>query len=227
MLEGIERTTLVEAAEALRGGQFVHIHGYVNEHGEKANITVHADSNYDSVHARSLAALNTIAADPNFRLEITWNFWQDAQGNRYNREAKGRTRVVGFKETVTAADPDMQEAIEKLRQSIINPKEVETGFEQIAKSTYDNANTGKTYFRNVLIHEKEVVSPGDYPIKCSKRVNVIRDAIEKLLPIGQYRCYILETNELVKLANNTEVPRFEYVSIFHEQVSSSSSSSAP
>lgn len=234
MLENNERATLIEAANALKSGMFVHIHGYVNKHGEKQNVTVHADANYDSVHARSLTKLNNVVADPDFKLEITWNFWQDAQGNRYERKAKGRTQVLGFKETVALDDPDMQEAIGKLRQSIVNPKEVETGFEQIAKSTYDNSNTGKTYFRNVLVCNKEIVDKGDYPVKCSQRVNVIRDAIEEMLPIGQYRCYVMETNELVTVTRGegankatTQVPRFEYVSIFHEKVESSSSSSAP
>ena len=234
MLQNAERTTLIEAANALKRGMFVHIHGYVNEHGEKQNVTLHADASYDSVHARSLAKLDSLVANPDFNVEITWNFWQDNQGKRYNREAKGRTRVVGFKETVSASDPDLQEAVEKIRNSILTPKEVKTGFEKIAPSTFDNENTGKTYFRNVLIHHKEIVEKGTYPIKCSLRVNVIKDTIEKLLPIGQYRCYVLEANEIVTITKEVngvpttiQMPRFEYISIFHEQVSSSSSSSAP
>lgn len=230
-----ERATLIAAADALHSGNFVHIHGYINAEGEKSHVTVHADASYDSVHERSLKKLNEIAADPNLTLPIVWNFYTDPSGMKHQRDKKGSGRVatIGFHETVLPSDPDFQEAVAKLRQSITNPREAKQEFDKQAKSTYENVNTGKTYFRNVLIHSKVVEIAGKYPETFSLRVNVIKNAIEKMLPMSQYRCYVLDSSETIELVvgkdeNNHDIkkvfPRFEYVSIMHETLSSSSSS---
>ena len=224
MMTNEEKTTLVEAANGLKRGMFVHIRGYVNSQGEKSNVTFHADANYERVHENSLKVLNTMMENPEFKIDICWNFYQDEQGTKHNRKAKGRTLITNHKETVSVSDGDLQEAVEKLRQSLTSPKEFTQEYNQIAKSTYESESTGKTYFRNVLIHSKEVVVQGVYPIKCTTRVNAIKDALEKLLPISKYRSYVIDVDGVAQLPDGTQVPKYEYVSIFHETISSSSSS---
>lgn len=234
MLE--QKASLIEAANGLKGGMFVHIHGYCTNEVrkidgketvvffEKSNVTFHADANYESTHQRSAEALDAIEANPDLVFTITRNAWVDQDGNEYTRKAKGRTLKENIVETITAKDKDLAEAIAKARKSIIDPRHITDNFEKIAKSTYDNDVTGKTYMRNVLISEKvSVEKQGKYPTPCQERVNAIKDAILDVLPVGKYRQYILD-DETVLDTDGKEHPRFEYISLMHECVSSSSSS---
>lgn len=230
MLDQEKKCSLIEATEGLKAGMFVHIHGYVSEHGEIQHATVHADAQYDSVYKRSAKQLDVIEKDTNLKLEINRNTWVDSKGTEYNRKAKDRTLKTGIKETVTPADPDFVEAIAKVRKSIVDPKTTTDNMVKIGNSIYDNPNTDRTYLRNVLIHSKTIVQQGDYPISCQARVNAITDTIRKMLPIAQYRTYILDANEkvIVKVIENGAkiekmFPRFEYVSLMGAGISSSSS----
>lgn len=219
MLE--QKCTLIEASEGLKRGMFVFIKGYKNEEGEKADITVHADASYDSVYQRSADKLTAIEKDPNFKLELVRNAWVDAKGVEYALKGKktdNRTQKVGIKETITHADKDWSEAVAKVRKGIVDPKTITDNMEKVGNSVYDNSVTGKTYLRNVLIHSKVICLDengkpikGDYPVKCGERVNAIAKAIRGMLPIGQYRTYILEDG------------RFDSVSLMGESISSSSS----
>jgi hypothetical protein len=220
MLE--QRASLIEAADGLKKGMFVHLHGYVNEHGEKQNVTVHADASYENTHKRSSEMLDVIAADIGFQIEIERNFYKDAAGVEYTRKAKDRN-LMTQKEIVKADDPDLTEAIEKVRKGIIDPRKIDTGFKKVSNSVYEREDNDKTYFRNVLVASKQIVIPGEYPVSCSARVNVIADAIRKTLPIGQYRTYVLD-DKMVTMPDGSKQPRFEYVAMMSDHVSSSSSS---
>jgi hypothetical protein len=221
MLE--QKCTLIEAANGLKAGMFIYIHGYVNKYGEKQNVTVHADASYERTHQRSAEKLDALEKDEKLSFEIVRNAWVDAQGLEYNRKAKGRTLKESIKEVITIKDKDFAEAVSKVRKGIIDPKKVTDNFEKVANSTYDNAETGKTYLRNVLIHNKFVVKQGEYPVSCSERVNVISDAIREMLPVGGYRTYVLD-DETVNMPDGSKEPRFEYIALMGDQVSSSSSS---
>ena len=228
-----QKCNLIEATEKLKGGMFIHIHRYVNEYKEIANITVHADASYDSVYSRSYDKLNAIAKDENLSFEITRNSWLDADGTENTREKKGRTLKKNIKETITPKDADFAEAIAKVRKSIVDPKTVADNMNKVGKSVYENAETNKTYLRNVLIHQKIIVGKGNYPIKCSARLNVIANTIREMLPLGQYRTYILDDEIIdvpdipsdgIDIGKTKKVPHFEYVALMGESVSSSSSS---
>jgi len=234
MLE--QKTSLIEAANGLKGGMFVHIHGYCKNEVrkvdgeeqvvffEKSNVTLHADANYEATHKKSAEMLDAIETNPDLTFNITRNAWIDNDGNEYSRKAKGRTLKENIVETITAKDKDLAEAIAKARKGIIDPRHITDNFEKVAKSTYDNDVTGKTYMRNVLIGEKvSVEKQGKYPTPCQDRVNAIKDAIVDTLPVGKYRQYVLD-DETVLDTDCKEHPRFEYVSLMHEVVSSSSSS---
>jgi len=234
MLE--QKVSLIEAANALKGGMFVHLHGYSTnktkkEDGvekvvffEKSNVTVHADANYERTHQRSAEQLDEIEKDKQLNFTIVRNAWVDKDGNEYNRKAKGRTLKENIKENITAQDKDLPEAIAKVRKGIIDPRKVTDNMEKIAKSTFENEITGKIYFRNVLVEKKvSVEKQGEYPISCQERVNAIADAIRDMLPVGQYRTYILSDETVAKVDGSVE-PRFEYIDLMHDLVSSSSSS---
>jgi len=234
MLE--QKVTLMEAADGLKGGMFVHIKGYCkNEvrkvdgvekvvYSQKSNVTLHADINYERTHQRSAEILDVIEKDETLSLPIIRNTWVDEAGVEYNRKAKGRTLQEGIKEVITIHDKDFAEAVAKARKSIIDPRKVTDNMEKVAKSTYDNEITGKTYFRNVLVQDKvSVDEQGKYPESCSERVNVIKNAIIDLLPVGGYRTYILD-DETVEMVDGTKCPRFEYIALMGDKVSSSSSS---
>jgi hypothetical protein len=233
MMTNEEKTTLTNAANELNNGAFVHIHGYVNAEGEKSNVTFHAGANYERVHANSLVSLESLVSDPNLTIDICWNFWQDADGNRYSKKGKKtdeRESVIGFKETVSLSDPDCQQAIEELRKSITDPtKRTSDGnYEKIGKSVYENGYTGKVYFRNVLVHSKEVVEKIEYKPTYTTRVNAIKKELTNMLPVSKYRSYVIDTDATVTVKRGEEevkIPKYEYISIFHERVSSSSSSS--
>ena len=212
MFDKDQKLTLLEAVEALKSGRFIHIRKYENEHGEIANVTVHADASYNSVYSRSADKLTAIEADTALTFDIVRNAYYDATGTEYNRKAKDRTLKTGIKETITPKDNDWAEAIAKVRKSIVDPKTVTDNMEKIGTSVYDNANTNRTYLRNVLIHSKEIIKQGEYPVSCQARINAIADKVRAMLPLGQYRTYILEEG------------RFEYISVQGESVSSSSSS---
>jgi len=205
---------------------FVHIHGYINEHGEIQNATVHADASYDSVYSRSAEKLTAIENDTALSFDIVRNAWIDANGTEYNRKAKDRTLKTGIKETITPADQDFAEAVAKVRKGIVDPKTITNNMEKIGNSVYENEQTNRIYLRNVLIHNKTVVQAGKYDPVCSARINVISKAIRMMLPIGEYRTYILDDEMMDVEADGkmTKLPRFEYVAIMGESVSSSSSS---
>ena len=238
MLE--QKASLIEAADGLKGGMFVHIKCYCkNEvrkvdgvekvvYSQKSNVTVHADANYKLTHQRSAEMLDAIEKDETLSIPITRNTWVDEAGVEYNRKAKGRTLKEGIKEVITIHDKDFAEAVAKARKGIIDPRKVTDNMEQIAKSTYENEVTGKTYFRNVLVQDKvSVDEQGKYPESCSERVNVIKNAIVDMLPVGAYRTYILD-DELVDMLDKKgqvyKSPRFEYIALMGDKVSSSSSS---
>ena len=235
MLEN--KVNLVEAAEGLKGGMFIHLHGYCkNEvrkvdgvekvvYSQKSNVTLHADANYKLTHKRSAEMLDIIEKDENLSFPITRNAWIDAAGVEYTRK-KGNERTLkeGIKEIVTIHDKDFSEAVAKARKGIIDPRKVTDNMEKISGSTYDNEVTGKTYLRNVLVQSKmSVDEQGKYPESCSERVNVIKKAIVDMLPVGAYRSYTLD-DEVVEMVDGTKYPRFEYISLMGDKVSSSSSS---
>ena len=234
MLE--QKCTLIEAADGLKGGMFVFIKGYCkNEvrkekvvYSEKSNVYVNADVSYERTYSRSAEMLTEIEKDPNLKLEVVRNTWVDKDGNEFDRKAKDRTLKENIKETITPADKDFAEAVAKVRKGIVDPKQVADNMEKVGKSTYDNANTGKTYFRNVLVNQKITVDEqGKYPVQCQKRVNAIADKIREMLPIGKYRNYVLDDEMVDMLDEKGEIyksPRFEYIAIMKDHVSSSSSS---
>lgn len=220
MLE--QKISLIEATASLKGGMFIHLHHYVNKYGEIQDVTVHADANYENTHKRSAEMLDVLEKDENFSIDIIRNTWLDGQGNEHNRKAKDRVLKTGIKETITAGDKDLAEAFSKVRKGILDPNKVTDNMEKIGNSTYDNKETNKIYLRNVLVHSKIVVKEGVYPISCSERVNVIADAIRDMLPIGSYRAYTLD-DEQVTMPDGTHLPRFEYIALMGDKVSSSSS----
>ena len=234
MLE--QRCSLIEAADGLKGGMFVYIKGYCkNEirkidgvekvvYSQKSNVTLNADISYENTHQRSAEQLDIIEKNKALSFNITRNAWVDEQGVEYNRKKQGRKLVEGIKEVITIKDKDFADAVAKVRKSIIDPRKVTDNMEKIAKSTYDNAVTGRTYFRNVFVNNKvSIDEQGKYPISCSKRVNVIADTIRNMLPVGKYRTYILD-DEVVEMVDGTHLPRFEYIALMSESISSSSSS---
>jgi hypothetical protein len=225
MLE--KRLTLKEAADAVKGGQFVHIHRYTNKYGEVSNVTVHAGASYENTHKQSLEKLAVIEADIGFQIEIERHFYQDAQGIEYLRNTKdGSRKPMTKKEVVKSDDQDLKEAIGKIRKSLLEPRKIESGFEKVSNSLYEHKN-GQLYLRNVLVASKTIVEAGIYPFSCSDRVNVIADAIREDLPIGKYRTYIIDDKPVEARAKDGAtvlLPRFEYVSMAGEVTSSSSSS---
>lgn len=221
MLDG--KSTLLEVAEGLKKGMFVGIRSYANAHGEVMDVVVHADADYANTHNRSLTILNDLAKDETLKFTITRNAWIDEKGVEHNRKAKGRTLKTGIVETITIHDKDFAEAVAKVQKSISEPRKVENFYDKDAPSAYTHEGTGKLYLRNVLLHSKVVIRKGSYPLSCSARVNAIVDAITEMLPVGQYRNYILD-DELVTLEDGTNVPRFKEINLMGDTVSSSSSS---
>lgn len=192
-----------DAVSSALSGQFVSISGYQNSHGEVADVTFHVDANYDSVHERSLAELDRIAANPVFAVPVTYHTWVDAKGEEFNRKAGGRTLE---KKTVTVShgDPRLAAAIEKVRQSITAPKKQGTQWDvQLAKSVYEQDD--RVYFSNVLVHSKKVIVEGEYPVSATTLDVALTKALKELLPIGQYRTYVLEDN-------------FDYVSVAGQKI---------
>jgi len=232
-MDSIKTPSNVEIMNGLKSGMFVHIRGYVNEHGEKQNVTIHVDASYERTHVRSMEKLAEIEKDETVNLTITRHAWVDEAGTEYTRKAKGRT-LKAFTDIVNAKDPDWAQAIDKVRKGLEDPKAIVDNFEKVATSTYDNANTGRVYLRNVLVHSKTVVPlviDGQtiaplYPVTCSAKVNAIANAVRKMLPVGQYRTYIVDDKPVEIQVNGqmVNVPRYEYISLMGSQISSSSSS---
>ena len=221
------KTSFIEAAAAVKAGRFISVRGYINSNGEKSNFVVHADSNYASVHERSAKMLKEIAADDSLALTFSRNFYTDENGMEHTRKAKGRTMRTKT-ETVGNKDPDFIAAVEKVMQGIVAPKEIEDNNEKLAGSLYENSQTNKVYLRNVLVHSKEIIRAGIYPVTCSSRVNCIADELRKMLPIEQYRSYVL-SEETVDIKNDKgevigKEPKLEYVALAGEKLTSSSSS---
>jgi hypothetical protein len=234
MLE--QKVTLMEAADGLKGGMFVYIKGYCkNEvrkvdgvekvvYSQKSDVTLNSDIDYENTHTRSAEMLDAIEKDETLSITITRNCWIDEQNNEYPNKAKGRTLKTGIKEVITIHDKDFLEAVAKVRKGILDPEKKTDNMEKVGNSVYDNAVTGKVYFRNVFVNKKvSIDEQGEYPISCQKRITAVCDAIRDMLPISKYRSYTLD-DETVEMVDGSFQPRFEYVALCKDKVSSSSSS---
>ena len=234
MLE--QKCTLIEATAGLRGGYFVYIKGYCkNEirkvdgvekvvYSQKSDVTLNSDINYERTHQKSAEMLNAIEKDETLAIPITRNCWVDEQGQEFPNKAKGRTLKTGIKEIITIHDKDFLEAIAKVRKGILDPNKKTDNMEKVGNSLYESSATNKVYFRNVFVNKKvSIDEQGEYPISCQKRITVVCDAIRDMLPISKYRSYVLD-DKTVQMVDGSFQPRFEYIALMGDKVSSSSSS---
>lgn len=232
--------TMQEALEAVRGGQFVGIHGYVNEHGEKANVIVHYGTNYKRTRKRdfdklcAFVGVDPIAIPEDFKSETdadpiinqiagqmnvsevkitlpdyyNWFPASLVDGNGIATAIDGSNRKSKSNDTIgkirnsQAEEQEIREAVVSIATSLLAPKKHTNNYEKIADSAYilDDEETGETnfYLRNVLLHSKEVDpnQKGEYVTKsgdpkASGRATVLKNAIKRILLIGQYRSYKL------------------------------------
>jgi len=207
--------TPAQAVEAVRNGQIVHVHEYVNQHGEVANLWVAFNVNYDRSKSRFLNALKGFEAKvlsgevKEVALPSYFN-WFGEDGIGYalkgkKTDARELREVKGDK----ALTNDILLAVATIRQGLEEPRPVTDNFEKVANSVYslvDEADgVEKLYLRNVLLVQKVVLKPGEYVTKegnpkASARETVLKDAIKRMLNIGQYRTFILEPGKFDHLA---------------------------
>lgn len=77
-------------------------------------------------------------------------------------------------------------AIASIHHSLVSPKKVDQGFEEVAKGAYEK--DGILYLRDCLLVNKFVVKQGSSETASSPEV-ALKDAVENLLPKGKYRCF--------------------------------------
>lgn len=198
---------LQEIVQAAYAGQFIRIHGYVNQYGEVSDYLVHADANYGSVHTRSEKELQVIRGDVSRVWDVTRFVWIDATGKEHTREAKGRTKVK--RHQVVPNDevgvPELKEAYEKVLKSITAPREITNDFTG-SNSAYEL--DGEAYLRNVLVERKDVIREGEYPESCQSLVSALVDLIKRELPISKYRTFKLGATTCQSLSASGEIFTF-------------------
>ena len=195
----INRQALIKAIADAPSASIIYVKNYEakNGHGEVANFSYNKGVSYANMKDRSLEQLSFMESNESFSIVVKWNMWEDENGVRTTRKAKGRF-VRQLCETYAFGHPLLTEAFAKVRKSLTAPQPSTAEYAKEGNGIY--SLDGVLQIRDCSLIHKEVVKEGDYPITATEPVNALADTIRRLLPIGKYRQVRLDG-------------RFDYISI--------------
>jgi hypothetical protein len=187
-------------AEAPKGG-IIHVHAYESKtgHGEVANYFYLKGVDYGRMKERSLAILDAIAEDEDFNITTVRNAWKNPDGTYTNRKAKNRTFERNVRTTYNSGDALFIEAIESIRESIINPRQFTTDYEKEGNGVYSRED-GSLHIRDCQLIAKKVLRAGEYPEKATGELVALKNKLKSLTPVSKYRQVCLDG-------------RFDYISV--------------
>lgn len=191
---GVEatRNELIKLIGEARNGTIISVSKYEakNGHGEIADFQYLKGVDYGKMKERSLARLEEISLNHNYSISVTRGVYRDADGVEHTRKAKGRTYHKVTK-VYTGADVAFQEAVTKVRESLVAPKQqYGADYDKESNGVYSLGET--LHIRDCQLLNKVVVTEGNYPETASGEVVAISDAIRRELPIGKYRQVCLD-----------------------------------
>lgn len=195
----VNRNNLIKIIANAPKATIIHVKNYEskNGHGEVANYFYNKGVDYGSMKDKSCEELSFMENDETMKIQVTWNMWVDAQGQKYTRKAKDRW-LKKFSETYAFGHPLLMEAFAKVRQSLMAPRPSTVDYDKLGNGIYEHE--GVLHIRDCALIHKEIVRNGDYPVTATEPVNALADAIRRKLSIGKYRQVRLDG-------------RFDYISV--------------
>jgi len=175
--------------DAVKGG-FMRINKFAAKggHGEIQNATYCKGIDYGTAVERSLQMLTEMESDETLTITVKRGTWQNDNGeqNPTNRKSKFYHKPVTVTDTVKHGDEELNEAFEKLRQSLTAPAPASKEYSKLGNGIYED-ETGTMYIRDLRLVQKTVLVNGDYPFTATSKINAIISAIKKDMPVGKYR----------------------------------------
>ena len=191
------RNTLVSIIADAKNGGFMRINGFIAKggYGEVQNTTYCKGISYGNAIKNSLAILEEIENDADFTISVTRGVWKDENGNisPTNRKNKIFTISDTVKETYAIGSQEMTDALAKVRKGLENPRPTKD-YKKLGNGIYVDESTDALYLRDLRLVSKAVVTKGEYPFKASGAVTSLKSAIERTMPIGQYRQFRLDAD---------------------------------
>ena len=180
------RANLIQLISNAPKAGIIHIHAYEakSNHGEIADYYYLKGISYENMLNKSLNLLQKIADDKDFSVKVTRGVWVDGEGNYHTRKAKDRTYKVITK-TYDHNDEVVGQAIQKIEQSISNPRQSTVEYDKLGNGIYELNDT--LHIRDCHLIHKNVIREGDYPKKASGEIVAVEKAIKKSLPLSKYR----------------------------------------
>jgi len=189
------RKALVSIIGDAKHGGFMRIHGFQSKtgYGEIQDSTYCKGINYGEAVKRSLAILEGIESDPDFRVTVTRGIWHDAEGaeNPSGRKSKAYPNSKTVTESYDRSSPVMTEALAKVRKSLTAPEAPSKEYQQLGNGVYQD-EAGTLYVRDLRLVSKTVIVHGNYPFKAGKAVTSVSDAIKRDMPVSKYRMFRMD-----------------------------------
>ena len=181
---------LVSIISNAKHGGFMRVHGLRPKEpkGRIADYTFQKGISYPVALAKSNEMLKAIQSNPAFTIPVSRGTWQDGKGNisPTNRKSKDFPNFVKVEKTYDMEHPAMNEALLKLDLSINAPQPPTKEYRALGNGVYADVE-GKVYIRDLRFVSRDIIVEGEVKPKASEEANAIRDAIEKTMPIGNYR----------------------------------------
>lgn len=182
---------------------FVKAYEGKNSYGEVANFVYLKGISYANMKSKSLSILDEMANNPELSVTARYNAWIDPQGNEHNRKAKDRS-LSKIVRTYTQGHPALTEALNKVRQSILDPHTPHAEYDKLGNGIYEQ-DDGTLHIRDCLLVRKTVIKEGDYPVTASSEIVALTNAIKRDMPLSDYRQVRLDG-------------RFDYIAIGGELI---------
>ena len=189
------RMALVAAFDKAKHGGFMRVNGFSSKkgYGEVSNYVYCKGISYPNAVEKSLSMLNDIIADPSFSIEVKRGTWQNANGEitPTNRKSKAFPLHVVLTKVYKHGDPAFEQALINIGLSLVAPKEATKEYKSLGNGIYEDEN-GTLFLRDLRKVSKDIIVKGEYPLSATSEENAIAKAIEKAMPIGNYRMFRLD-----------------------------------
>lgn len=206
VVRATNREELAAVFDENPGGAFISIKGYrpVSADGEVADYQLRSGIKYPNVVADSIAQLKDIMAGKGVpSLHVKCMTWQNPDKTFSNRKSKERV-LVTFEKSYLVADRAFQEAAAEVLEALENPGKPTTEYDKEAKGLYSLDGTS-FYIRDCLVIEKKILVHGTRNVKATHPDTALRDAIRRLLPVGNYRTFKLDGEFDAVMINHDKV----------------------
>ena len=197
LLDPAKASILAAVINDTKHGGFMTVHSLQTKtgHGEISDYTFCKGISYENAVKQSLAILNKLEADPTFNVRVVRGTYQNDMGieNPTGRKSKDFPFQVTVSKTYMQGDAALSDAFAKIRKSLTSPAAPTKEYTKVGNGVYED-EIGTMYFRDLRLVSKRIIQHGAYPFSASGEVVAIADAIERVMPKGNYRQFRLDAD---------------------------------